>query len=221
MLCISQTYLEPISSSNTNILLFTAEEQYEVLRRSAMRRQLSPAQQRILAQRHLAAVAQMQQRRDQVRNWWILRLYGWRHIYSTIGGKNMNSYTELVDNCIIHSSIFIWHLQPQPVATKVFDRSQQITVLWCQHQKSIIEVGLHWSNTQIPLKQMMQVSPEWYSLMAHMYLVLALWRLLFTHYRKLGGEAKFFCDSMLVINITPRVNCKGGNRYSNLCNFIL
>lgn len=48
------------------MLQFPAEEQYEILRRSAMRRQLSPAQQRILAQRHLAAVAQMQQRREQV-----------------------------------------------------------------------------------------------------------------------------------------------------------
>nr|XP_039266870.1 uncharacterized protein LOC120342204 isoform X2 [Styela clava] len=44
-----------------------AEEQYEILRRSAIRRQLSPAQQRVLAQRHLVAVAQMQQRREQVR----------------------------------------------------------------------------------------------------------------------------------------------------------
>ncbi|XP_078493257.1 uncharacterized protein LOC100183529 isoform X4 [Ciona intestinalis] len=41
-----------------------AEEQYELLRQSALRRQLSAGQQRMLAQRHLVAVAAMQQRKD-------------------------------------------------------------------------------------------------------------------------------------------------------------
>ncbi|XP_076818930.1 uncharacterized protein LOC143464813 isoform X3 [Clavelina lepadiformis] len=41
-----------------------AEEQYEILRQSALRRQLSAGQQRLLAQKHLIAVAAMQQRQE-------------------------------------------------------------------------------------------------------------------------------------------------------------
>uniref|UniRef100_F6QPV5 Uncharacterized protein n=2 Tax=Ciona intestinalis TaxID=7719 RepID=F6QPV5_CIOIN len=40
------------------------EEQYELLRQAALRRQLSAGQQRMLAQKHLVAVAAMQQRKD-------------------------------------------------------------------------------------------------------------------------------------------------------------
>lgn len=42
-----------------------AEEQYEILRQSALRRQLSADQQRMLAKKHLIAVAAKQQKRNE------------------------------------------------------------------------------------------------------------------------------------------------------------